>query len=367
MRPPLLDLIAAYGSGRTDFPFASLPTACRSWALQSGLGPLLARTCRDDPAAAGAPGWAEVRGADLAARVETEDLADATAELIEACLPRVGLITLLKGIWLSHAVYPEPHLRPMRDVDVMVEPDAVAEVEQVLLGLGYSPAPGCDPAEYRDHHHAVPYRHPATAVCVEVHRRLLPAHGGYGADGVFEAAHVRACLREGLFRGRPARHLSDELQVVHLAAHWAGSGKATGSAGGQVVWLDLLSLAPIVDWPRVLDEVPGTAAASALVLLTSYLQARGLLALDPQVREALWRSQRSFGKANLAFLRWLIDRRLAVGRPYGRWVLSRYNVEVVWGTLLRPRPSLANLAALPSALWRAHWGGHAPTGRPPRS
>jgi len=363
-RPPLLDVIAAYGSGRTDFPFASLPAPCLSWALGSGLAPLLARTCRDDPAAAGSPGWDEVRGADLAARVETEYLADAAIELIEACRPRVGLITLLKGIWLSHTVYPEPHLRPMADIDVMVEPNAVEEVEQVLLGLGYGPLPGWDPAQYRHHHHAVPYRHPQTSVSVEVHRRLMRADGPYGGDDVFDTARVRACLREGLFRGRPARHLSDELQVVYVAAHWAGTGPKAADA--QMAWLDVMGLAPRIDWRRVLDEVPGTAAASALVALTSYLQTRRLLALDPEVQDGLWRSQRSFGAANLALLRLILDRRLAEGRPDGRWVFTRYNAEIVWETLLRPRPPLVNLLALLPSLYRAHWGRRTPTDPRPR-
>jgi len=355
-RPPLLDVIAAYGSGRTDFPLASLPGACLSWALESGLGPLLARTCRDDPATPGSPGWAEVRGSDLACRVLMGSQADATVELIEACRPRVGPLTLLKGIWLSHALYPEPHLRPMRDVDVMVEPDAVEEVERVLVRLGYEPVEGRDPAAFRNHHHAVPHRHPATGVYVEVHRGLVRPGGAYGADRPFDRGHVRARLQDGLFRGCPVRHLADELQVAYLAAHWAASGNGPRGPGGQLVLIDLMGLAATVDWQRVVGELPGTAAASAVLLLLTYLETRGLLVLAPDVQRALWRSQRSFGAANLAFLHWLMDRRLGEGRPYGRWVNSRYNAEIVWTTLLRPRPALVNLLALPSSLWMAHWG-----------
>jgi len=358
-RPPLLDLIAAYGAGRTDFAVASLPPPCLSWAVESGLGPLVARTCRDDPAAPDSPGWAEVRGSDLACRVLMEDQAEATVELIEACRPQVGLLTLLKGIWLSHTLYPEPHLRPMRDVDVMVEPDAVEEVERILVHLGYGPVEGRDPAAFRDHHHAVPYRHPATGVYVEVHRGLMRRGGPYGADRSFDREHVRGRLREGRFRGFPVRHLTDDLQVVYLAAHWAAGGNSTRGPGGQLVLVDLMGLAASVDWYQTIGELPGTAVASAVLLLLTYLETRGLLVLPPDVRRSLWRTQRSFGSANLAFLHRLMDRHLGEGRPYGRWVNSRYNAEIVWTTLLRPRPALVNLLALPASLWVAHWGTRA--------
>jgi hypothetical protein len=288
-----------------------------------------------------------------------EQQAEATVELVEACRPHVGLLTLLKGIWLSHTLYPEPHLRPMRDVDVMVEPDAVGEVERVLLRLGYRPVEGLDPAGYRMHHHAIPYRHPGTGVHFEVHRGLVRPAGPYGGDRLFDRERVRARVREGLFRGRPVRHLADELQVVYLAAHWAASGNSSRGPGGQLVLIDLMRLAATVDWEEVLAELPGTAAAAAVLLLLTYLETRRLLVLAPDVRRALWRSQRSFGAANLAFLQWLIDRRLAEGRAYGRWVNSRYNVEIVWTTLLRPRPALVNLLALPRSLWAAHWGPRA--------
>jgi hypothetical protein len=209
----------------------------------------------------------------------------------------------------------------------------------------------------------VPYRHPATGVYVEVHRALVRPQGPYGADRVFDRDHVRPWLRDGVFRGCPVRHLADELQVVHLAAHWASGNTARGP-GGQLVLIDLMMLAATVDWQQVVGELPGTAAASAVLLLLTYLDTRGLLVLAPDLLRALWRTQKSFGAANLALLHWLMDRRLGEGRPYGRWVNSRYNAEIVWTTLLRPRPALANLLALPSSLWTAHWGPRATATHP---
>lgn len=357
MRPQLLDVFDAYRSGRTDFRLSSLDSDRLSWGIEMGLGPLLARTCRDDPTAPASREWDAIRAADLAARVVMEDQRDATTELIEACAGRAGQLTLLKGIWLSHALYPEPHLRPMRDVDVMVEPEQVPEVEEVLLELGYEPHPEGSPDQYRTHHHAVPYWHPSTGVWVEVHHRLLPARGLYGADAVFEPPQVRAHLQAASFRGLPVRRLSDPMQVLYLAAHWAGSFKAISGAGGLLVLLDLLAMAPVVDWDEAVRSLPGTAVASALLLLISYLESRGLLSPEKRVMEALWRSQRSFGSANLRFLHLLMDLRLADGRAYGRWVRSRRNLEIVWNTFLRRRHAVANMLALPWYLIPERWRG----------
>ena len=355
MRPQLLDLFEAYRSGRTDFRLSSLAPDRLAWALKMGLGPILARTCQGDATAHHSPQWDAIRAADLESRVVMEEQRDATAELIEACADRVGELTLLKGIWLSEALYPEPHLRPMRDVDVMVEPERVPDVEDVLLGLGYEPQPEGSADQYRTHHHTVPYRHPASGVWVEVHRRLLPARGLYGSDPVFEPHEVRAHLQAAAFRGLPVKRLSDPMQLLYLAAHWAGSFKAVSGAGGLLVMLDLLAIAPAIDWEEAIRPLPGTAVASALLLLLSYLESRGLLVPDKRVMDTLWRSQRSFGRANLGFLHLLMDLRLADGRAYGRWVRSRRNLEIVWHTFLRRRPPLLNALALPWYLIPERW------------
>ena len=153
------------------------------WALECGLAPVIARCCAGTIRRS-SPQWSLIRGSDLAARVVAEDQAQATVELIEACGPRVGPLTLLKGIWLSHALHPEPHLRPMRDVDVMVEPEAAREVERILIGLGYRPARPDGEREFGHHNHLVPYRHPTTDVVVEVH------HAGAGTGTVWIGIHV---------------------------------------------------------------------------------------------------------------------------------------------------------------------------------
>jgi hypothetical protein len=345
-RPPLLDLVEAYRSGRTDFPAGRLPPACLAWAIESGLAPVVARTSAAFLRGGGEDADA-VRGADLAARIVASDQSEATVALIDACRGRVGPLTLLKGIWLGHALYPEPHLRPMRDVDVLVEPAEVAEVEEVLRGLGYQPAVEPDVHDYLGHHHAVPYRHPRTGVVFEVHRALVPANGPFGADATFALENVRSHLTDDTFRGRPVRRLSDGLLLAHLAAHWSSSFKVIGGAGGLVVLLDLLALVDRIDWKGAADHLRGGAAVRSLWLLLAYLEARGLRTLPPDVRALVRPSLGAADAVSLALLHALMDVRVANGRPYGAVLFTRRTFEIVWKTLLRPGPAVLNLASLP--------------------
>ena len=260
---------------------------------------------------------------------------------------------------------PEPHLRPMRDVDVMVEPAAAREVERILIGLGYRPARPDGEREFRHHNHLVPYRHPTTGVVIEVHHALVPPQGPLASEPSFAAASVRAHLRPAEFRGRSVRRLSDELQVSYIAAHWAGSLNVVGGGGALVVMMDMPALVRSVDWKGVVDLLSGPSSASATLLVLSYLEMRGLVDPEPWVLPAIWRRQRVFGRLNLAFLRMLIDRHLVDGRPYGRVLLTPRNFDLIWMGLLNARPAPVNLLSLPWALLPLRWRAAAtPFARP---
>jgi hypothetical protein len=355
-RPPLLDLLAAFRAGRTDFPPGALSSARLAWVIESGLAPLLARVSPELLARGGADADA-VRGADLAARIVAADQAEATVALVDACLPSVGPLTLLKGIWLSHALYPEPHLRPMRDVDVMVAPERVAEVEGVLRALGYEPQPEAGMGDFSAHHHSAPLRHPDTGVVFEVHRALVPPSGPFARVPAFTAESVRRHLRADTFHGRPILRLSHELQLSYLSAHWSSSFKVIGGAGGLLVLLDLMALLEHVDWAAAADDLRGSPAALSLWLLLTYLETRGLQPMPPDARASVHPLADAMGALNLAVLRRLVDRRVADGRPYGRVVFTRRTFEIVWKAMLRPGSSAAHLAALPWHLLPSRWRG----------
>jgi hypothetical protein len=272
---------------------------------------------------------------------------DAMEEILRACEGQMQPPTLLKGISVCEQFYPERHLRPMKDIDFLVDQDAVPIVESVLLRMGYLQRSGNPPEYYEAHHHTTPFWHPQTRVWVEVHRGLFPVWSPVGSDKVFNIESVEAERRPTEFRGRPVYRLSDELQVVYLASHWASD---FSRLGGMVAMLDMIYLlknAPALRWGRILEWLDGAVAAGCVYLLLTYLARHGLVELPPGVRNHLFLRQRSFGRASLRILHALIDRYVTEGREFGVLVSER-NFEILFDTLLLPRqPS----RRLPTVLW----------------
>jgi hypothetical protein len=80
----------------------------------------------------------------------------------------------LKGGALAHLIYPEPGLRPMEDIDILVAPDCVVRAREVLLSLGYV-APR-ESSRYDRLYHHLPMAHRRDSghtVCIELHRELF--------------------------------------------------------------------------------------------------------------------------------------------------------------------------------------------------
>jgi hypothetical protein len=338
--PPLVSVLAAAARGTTALPLRRLSDADVRWAIDSGLGPLLFHVTRDDPDARGLPGWRQLLAADLTARVLTGVTGDATAEILDACGTRAGPITLLKGIALASEYYPEPHLRPMRDVDLLVDEGGVPEMEAVLERLGYRRQTSLPPEFYAGHHHTAPFRHPVSGVWVEVHHRLFRPEIGVARDGLFDLEHVRAQRRPLAFRGHSAFRLTDELRLVQVACHW---GQELQPVGGMVAMLDLIYVlsrsGSRFDWDRVLGWLEGSRSARYVYVLVTYLARHRLIEVPARVSPSLCASTGDIGAGTLAVLHWLIDRYVVAGCPL-RFPMIGRNLDIVWGTLLMPRPPL---------------------------
>jgi putative nucleotidyltransferase-like protein len=121
-----------------------------------------------------------------------------------------GPLLLMKGVELA-ARYPEPILRPLRDVDLLV-PDA-ARTEAELLRAGFEPLGDRPP--WANPHHRPPLVRPGLPIVVEVHER--PKWPGRGPP--VEALLARAVASRaaaGVLTLPPERH------AVLVAAHsWA--------------------------------------------------------------------------------------------------------------------------------------------------
>jgi hypothetical protein len=350
-RPQLARVFQAAAEGRHDVPLAALDDRVLAWAVETGLGPLVFDVTRDDPAREAASAWPRIHSAHLTARLIAATQAEATAQILDGCTARACAVTLLKGISIAHQHYPEPALRPMRDIDILVGEADVAAAEAVLTDLGYRQRSRQPARFYEQHHHTMPFVHPRRGVWVEVHRALASPKGGRARADVLTADRVGANIEPARFQGRPTARLTSELQLVYLASHWAAGFRAVGGAIALVDAIYLLrTTSGALQWDAVLgwlDDAP--AAAGHLYALLGYLQSRRIAHLPPGLLGDLRRRQRAFGRINLAIVHAIIDRVLLSRAPAGR-LLSPDRVRNGWNALFLPRAPVRNLAGLPWAL-----------------
>ena len=345
--PPLMRVVRAAIAGQTTVSIQELEESQIRWAVETGLGPILYEVMASGPEVRCSGLWPLLRAADLTARVVSGEQLDAVVTMIDICRVEGVCLTLLKGISVATQYYPRAHWRPMRDIDVLVDEAHIPRVERVLQSLGYQQQSDCPAEFYRSHHHTMPFHHPKTGVWVEVHRGLF--RGVRGALRPFDAATIEAECRRSDLNGRPVGRLSDELQCVYTAAHWALDFPGVG---GMAPMLDLVYLLPRlrdVEWLRILRLLEHSAAAAPLYVLVTYLARYHLVAVSPGVLRALQRKARVFRRLNLRLAHSLLDRYTVGGKPFGP-LMSRRNCSVVWRTLFRQGSARGNLLRLPFSI-----------------
>lgn len=364
--PGLIPIVRAACLGHPPPAMSGLDERLVRWAIETGVGPLLARAVADDADTATSPLWPLVEGATLTARFLTGELIDAMTDILDACRGEVQPPVLLKGISLCEQHYPEPHLRPMRDIDVLMEEDAIPAVESSLRRLGYRQWSGRPRTFYDGHHHSSPFVHPHTGVWVDVHRALFASGGELGSDRTFSRANLQTQLRWSEFRGRPVRRLSDELQVVHLACHWARGLRAVG---GMVAMADIACLSrsnPALDWARILEWTDASPAARYVCLLLTYLVKHRIVDIRPPIVERLTAMPTSPGPITLRIAHSLLDRYVVDAHDFGM-LMSERSFNRLWRILILRRPrstSQTDGGAASRHLRRLAWKGGSGSERP---
>lgn len=156
-----------------------------------------------------------------------------------AVLRRNGIDpVLLKGVALALTLYDQPALRPMQDIDLLVEEE---EVDRALSGLREIGFRGISSersdAFYATHHHARPMIRTGGQVIVEIHRGLVPPEDGLKLDpGPFIERAVRIERH-----GERFRTLEREDQILHLGLHLSYADRFIGRLR------DLLDLHAVID------------------------------------------------------------------------------------------------------------------------
>jgi Uncharacterised nucleotidyltransferase len=343
MVPPIMRLLQAASEGRRDLRLSAFDEAEVCWAVERGLGPLLFYTTTGDGAATTAPSWPLLRATHLTAQVLSGEQLDAMVEIIDACVDYTPLLTLLKGISICDQHYPQPYIRPMRDIDFLVEEVKHPVVESILFQLGYRQQSAKPPELFERHHHSMPFYHPQRGVWIEVHRRLASGDRGAAADKVFSLEHVERQLQLSEFHGRKVYRLSNEFQIVYISAHWCWG---LTIVDGLIAMLDIIYLLRNANerlcWDLILHWLHGSVAGLHLSLILTYLQKYQLIDIPPEIPQQLFSSHRWVAGLNLKILQLIIDRYIVEGKDFGPRCTSE-DLKHVWMTLLSPGSPIHNL------------------------
>jgi hypothetical protein len=226
---------------------------------------------------------------------------------------REGLTpVLLKGYGFGARYYPEPALRAMSDVDVLIPRESLPKAERALTGLGLGRTEEAHEAYALEHHHHLEFQ--SQSGLVELHFRALV---GFGATLQAEPLFERA--REATLEGHKVRYLRPEDELVYLAAH------AAGHLLLRLGWLYDLKLlllqTPSLDWDAVVS-----VARAARMQSPVYLALRAARdAFGAQVPEAALAALRPPSWQEALFQR-LFSPEVLVEAPLADRKWSRYAV-----------------------------------------
>lgn len=172
----------------------------------------------------------------------------AEADAVRHILAGAGIhATCLKGAWISRALYPRVSMRPMSDVDLLIEPREVPGAIAALAASGFVVTPGQPLNGPSKRLHAPQMHHPDRLVAIELHHRIART----------------------ITRGRLAQCLGADLAVemppvAHMLHRLVDIAKDGWARAGLLAYADLLLLHRAgVTTDGVLDLARGLGVGSA--------------------------------------------------------------------------------------------------------
>jgi hypothetical protein len=178
----------------------------------------------------------------------------------------------LKGAHLAYCVYPHPALRPIRDLDILIPPDRIAQARAALLASGLTTVDRYErvPQSVKE---KAPHLPPLFAgnVSVELHKRIfhLKEDPGAGPDITDDPDFWHRCTRQPI-AGTPITVPCAMDQLLHIIVHGVYDHQLEN---GPLLLSDIgfLAAAGGIDWSRLADMARltnrerGVALARALV------------------------------------------------------------------------------------------------------
>jgi hypothetical protein len=169
-------------------------------------------------------------------------------EVLDA-FDREGIsVLVLKGAALAHVLYASTDLRPLSDVDLLVDSSQIHRAQSILGTLGFSAPSSPASRQLAGHHHlpAATRECDGYSVAVEIHRDALSRD----APGSLTTARLTGAPHRFSIGGRVTRTLGHLDMLYHLSRHLAECGSLL-----RLVWIaDVVGYAA-----RYHDDIPWEA------------------------------------------------------------------------------------------------------------
>ena len=344
--PGVLPLLQALVEAESRFDLKSLASASTDTALDLGLGAALAYVTRESAVPDDVPQLERIQAADLMARWTTGDILETSVAVFAAARAIDCQPVLMKGGATALRYYPEPHLRLMTDIDLLIPPGQLAALESQLHTLGFEQTSDKPVGTYDSHHHAMPFFDERRGVWIELHTRPYPPSSPLASDSRFSRDAFDAHLASLTIGGETARVMNHEMQLVYTCTRWAETLK---SGRGIFPMLDVALLlreeGRTLDWDRVCGIAQGSWAATPTTAMLSYLNRWKLAAVPPEVLRRLVPRGNFANHVMNAVLNRLVTAFVMEARLPGS-ILTPSNLRIIWSTLLRPGSPWVNFLAL---------------------
>ncbi|MFT5112464.1 MAG: hypothetical protein ACI8P9_001788 [Parasphingorhabdus sp.] len=194
-----------------------------------------------------------------ASSLRAEVFADISNGLKKKGVTCVGL----KGIVLCSMIYPEPGLRPMRDIDLLISDRDVGKTCSYLVAYGFSFA-AQHPSRYMNEHHHLPnatYKRDDLLISLEVHTKAISGD----APGTLDMQHLVEPLQTVESEFGPILSLGHIDMLNQLTRHALEPGRNIR----LLSVMDILGYASTyfdqIDWPKLTRLYPYLPVAIGLM------------------------------------------------------------------------------------------------------
>jgi hypothetical protein len=239
-------------------------------AVRHGLAPLLYRHVLDAPVEGERlpEAQATVRDAYLCNTLRNTAVWHDLGEVLQAFWKAGVSVIPLKGVHLAQLIYGDPGLRPIADLDLLVQEADLPRAEELLRTLEYTPVEGNSAVDYAHHHHLPPF-YKSGAIPIELHRTIEAAANPFAIDtaGLWERA------QPAKIAGVEVRVLSPEDLLLHLCVHAAYNHRF------EVPLLSLMDIAEVarhhrseLDWRRLVSVAEQSGAGRFVYCLLSVVR-----------------------------------------------------------------------------------------------